>query len=239
MAPKLAACRRPEDQVPHSPPEPSAGPSAAAAAAIYIVAFVTGAIVMSFEMLGSRYLNPYFGSGIYTWAALISTVLIALMAGYFLGGALADRTASPTVLALTVIVGSLYLLALPSFAQVVLKFVLAAIDDIRLGSLMSALALMFFPVTFLGMYSPFAIRLLLRSAQRSGRVSGAVYGISTAGAIVGTLGTTFVLIPAIGSRAITLALGTLGLLAGLGLLALARRRAAATLVVIALAAPSV
>src|SRR5437762_13145961 len=101
--------------------------------AIYLVAFVTGAIVMSFEMLRSRYLNPYFGSGIYTWAALISTVLIALMAGYFLGGALADRTASPTVLALTVIVGSLYLLALPSFTQVVLEFVLAGIDDIRVG----------------------------------------------------------------------------------------------------------
>jgi len=48
--------------------------------------FVSGAIVMSFEMLGSRYLNPYFGSGIYTWASLISTVLIALTAGYFLGG---------------------------------------------------------------------------------------------------------------------------------------------------------
>ena len=31
---------------------------------IYVVAFVVGAIVMSFEMLGSRYLNPYFGSGI-------------------------------------------------------------------------------------------------------------------------------------------------------------------------------
>src|SRR5689334_20752675 len=69
-----------------------------AAAVIYVAAFVTGAIVMSFEMLGSRYLNPYFGSGIYTWAALISTVLIALTAGYFLGGWLADRTASAAVL---------------------------------------------------------------------------------------------------------------------------------------------
>jgi predicted membrane-bound spermidine synthase len=174
--------------------------------------------VMSFEMLGSRYLNPYFGSGIYTWAALISTVLIALTAGYFLGGALADRTASRAILALTVIAGSAYLLVLPSFAQPVLEFVLAAIDDIRMGSLLSALALMFLPVTFLGMYSPFAIRLLLRSAQHSGRVSGAVYGISTAGSIVGTLGTTFFLIPAIGSRAITLTLGAIGLTAGLLLL---------------------
>jgi len=226
--------------VQHPPIEPTPGsPHAAATAAIYAVAFVTGAIVMSFEMLGSRYLNPYFGSGIYTWAALISTVLIALTAGYFLGGTLADQTVSPALLALTVIIGSVYLLALPSFAQAVLEVVLAAIDDIRIGSLISALALMFFPVTLLGMYSPFAIRLLLRSAQRSGRVSGAVYGISTAGAIVGTLGTTFILIPAIGARAITLTLGTLGLLAGLLLLALARGRAAAVLVLIALAAPSV
>jgi spermidine synthase len=189
---------------------------------IYVVAFVSGAIVMSFEMLGSRYLNPYFGSGIYTWASLISTVLIALTAGYFLGGTLADRTASPVVLALTVIAGSSYLLALPSFAQAILEWVLAGIDDIRAGSLISALALMFVPVALLGMYSPFAIRLLLRSAQSSGRVSGAVYGVSTAGSIVGTLGTTFFLIPSIGSRAITLTLGAVGLVAGLGLLVLPR-----------------
>jgi spermidine synthase len=223
-------------QRPHA--ESTAGSShTAAAVMIYAAAFVTGAIVMSFEMLGSRYLNPYFGSGIYTWAALISTVLTALTAGYFLGGTLADRTASLAVLALTVIVGSLYLLALPSFAQAILEFVLAGVDDIRAGSLIAALALMFFPVTFLGMYSPFAIRLLLRSAQRSGRVSGAVYGISTAGAIVGTLGTTFFLIPTIGSRAITLTLGALGLAAGLALLALARlhRPAGSVLVVLALA----
>ena len=193
-----------------------------AAAVIYSVAFVTGAIVMSFEMLGSRYLNPYFGSGIYTWAALISTVLLALTLGYFLGGYLADRTASAAVLAMTVIVGSVYLLALPSFAQPVLEFVLAAIDDVRAGSLVSALAIMVFPVTFLGMYSPFAIRLLLRSAQNSGRVSGAVYGISTVGSIAGTLGTTFVLIPTIGSRAITIALGALGAVSGLALLGLSR-----------------
>ena len=220
----------------HSPAESTAG-SPTAAAVIYAVAFVTGAIVMGFEMLGSRYLNPYFGSGIYTWASLISTVLIALTAGYFLGGSIADRTPSPTVLALIVMVGSAYLLALPSFAQAVLEFVLASVDDIRAGSLISALALMLFPVTLLGMYSPFAIRLLLNSAERSGRVSGAVYGVSTAGSIVGTLGTTFLLIPAIGSRAITLSLGAAGLVSGLALLALARleRRASGAAAIILIA----
>jgi spermidine synthase len=196
--------------------------SRAFALLVYLVAFVTGALVMSFEMLGSRYLNPYFGSGIYTWAALIATVLAALCAGYFLGGWLADRRPSAAVLGTTVVIGSVYLLLLPLFSDRLLDALLASIEDIRTGSLISALAIMFFPVTFLGMYSPFAIRLLLRATQRSGTTSGMVYGISTAGAIVGTLGTTFVLIPAIGSRAITLSLGAAGVAAGLLLIAGAR-----------------
>jgi predicted membrane-bound spermidine synthase len=110
-----------------------------------------------------------------------------------------------------VAVGSIYLLVLPAFADPLLQFFVSAIDDIKLGSLAASLTIMFFPVTFLGMYSPFAIRLMLRSRQSSGVVSGTVYGVSTAGSIVGTLGTTFFLIPLIGSRAITLALGILGI----------------------------
>jgi predicted membrane-bound spermidine synthase len=189
-------------------------------ASLYFVAFITGAIVMSFEMLGSRYLAPYFGAGIYTWASLISTVLAALCAGYFLGGLIADRWPFPLVLGSTVTIGSIYLVVLPLFADPILQFLVWHIDDIRWGSLASALAIIWFPVTLLGMYSPFAIRLLLRSKHKSGVVSGAVYGVSTAGSILGTLGTTFVLIPLIGSRAITLALGIAGIAAGALLAAL-------------------
>jgi spermidine synthase len=209
------------------------------AALIYVVAFVTGTIVMSFEMLGSRYLNPYFGSGIYTWASLISTVLASLTVGYFIGGWLADRHPSPAVLGATILIGSVYLLFLPLFAQPLLELVLAGFDDVRTGSLAAAMAVMFFPVMFLGMYSPFAIRLLLQSPQRSGTVSGTVYGISTAGSIVGTLGTTFFLIPSMGSRNITLTLGAAGVLAGLVLVAVPyverHRRAAFNAVVTAVA----
>jgi spermidine synthase len=191
-------------------------------AGIYFVAFITGAIVMSFEMLGSRYLNPYFGSGIYTWAALISTVLAALTAGYFIGGLIADRTVSATMLGMIVGVASVYLLVLPSFADTILRFVLDTIDNVRIGSLYAAIAIMFLPVVLLGVYSPFAIRLVLRNTQRSGTVSGTVYGVSTAGSIAGTLGTTFFLIPTIGTRAITLWLGAVGIGGALLLLALDR-----------------
>ena len=208
---------------------------------IYGIAFVTGAIVMSFEMLGPRYLNPYFGSGIYTWASLISTVLMALTLGYFLGGWLADRTASLSVLAVTVLIASIYMLVLPSFATPLLEFLLGDIDDVRTGSLVASVAILLFPVTFFGMYSPFAIRLMLRSAQTSGTVSGTVYGVSTFGSIVGTLGTTFYLIPTIGTRAITLWLGAAGIACGLILLAMGRAErkagavAAALLIAIVLA----
>src|SRR5262249_61144989 len=133
---------------------------------IYFVAFVSGAMVMSFEMLGSRYLAPYFGSGIYTWAALISTVLAALCVGYFIAGSLADRRPSPGLLAATLAIGSAYLVLLPAFADPALEFFVWSIDDIALGGLAAALAIMFFPVTLLGMYSPFAIRLLLPSQQK-------------------------------------------------------------------------
>jgi spermidine synthase len=204
------------------------------AALIYLAAFVTGAIIMSFEMLGSRYLNPYFGSGIYTWASLISTVLAALCVGYLIGGVAADRYPSAAVLGATVLTGSAYILVLPLFSEALMEFVLGAVDDVKAGSLAAAFAILFFPVTFLGMYSPFGIRLLLRSAQSSGRVSGTVYGISTLGSIIGTLGTTFYLIPLMGTRAITLTLGVAGILSGLMLMALPRFTRAAAAFALAL-----
>src|ERR1043165_4954591 len=210
--------------------------SPAFAAAIYLVAFITGAIVMSFEMLGSRYLNPYFGSGIYTWASLISTVLAALCAGYFIGGMAADRYPSASVLGVTVLIGSAYILVLPLFSEALMEAVLAAFDDVKSGSLAAAFVILFFPVTFLGMYSPFGIRLLLHSAHSSGRVSGTVYGVSTLGSIVGTLGTTFILIPPIGTRAITLPLGIAGIVSGLLLITLPKLRRGALLLALALVA---
>ena len=134
-----------------------------------MVALVTGAIVMSFEMLGSRYLNPYFGNGIYTWAALISTVLAALTAGYFLGGLIGDRTVSAAVLGGIVGLASVYLLALPSFAGAILDLVLDTVDDVRVGSLYAALSIMFLPVRKRRAKSGWRAALRGRGALDNGR----------------------------------------------------------------------
>jgi hypothetical protein len=175
----------------------------AAAISIYGNAFVVGGVLMGFEMLGSRYLYPYFGGGIGTWAGLISTVLCALAIGYFAGGAIVDRYPTLRVLALAIAVAAGYLALVPPNADRVMAGLLQALGAGPAGILAAAAALLLLPLSLLGMLSPIAIRLLIQSTEESGRISGLVYGISTIGSVFGTLFTTFTLIPALGSRAIT------------------------------------
>jgi len=171
--------------------------------AVYVNSFVVGAVIMGFEMLGSRYLYPYFGGGIGTWAALISTVLCALALGYLVGGVVIDRYPSPRVVAWGTASAAAYLAMVPSSSDPALSLIVSVIGDGPVGTLIASAALLLLPLSLLSMFSPVAIRLLLRSTEQSGRVAGVVYGISTVGSIFGTLFTTFELIPTLGSRSIT------------------------------------
>jgi len=172
-------------------------------ALILLVVFVVGGVLMGLEMLGSRFLYPYFGGGIGTWAALISTVLYALAIGYFAGGALVDRHPSPMVIAGSIGVAALYLVGIPTFVDGVMQAILDSYGYGMGAVLLAAALLLALPVGLLGMLSPVAVRLLLRQASSAGRVAGAVYGVSAVGNVAGILLTTFALIPSIGSRAIT------------------------------------
>lgn len=181
--------------------QPLAG--AIAIAAILANAFFVGAVLMGFEMLGSRYLFPYFGGGIDTWAGLIATVLAALTIGYLAGGHFVDRYPSPRVIAATSALAACYLALVPATADAAMAWILDHLGVGPAGILTAAAALLLLPLSFLGTFSPVAIRLLLRSTHHTGRIAGLVYGMSTIGNIFGTLFTTFTLIPTIGSRAIT------------------------------------
>ena len=166
-------------------------------------AFFVGSVLMGFEMLGSRYLFPYFGGGIGTWAGLISTVLAALTIGYLAGGAVVDRHPSPRVITTSCAVAAAYLALVPMSADALMSAILNGIGDGPSGILVASACLLLVPLSFLGTFSPVAVRLLLRSTEETGRIAGLVYGISTIGNIFGTLFTTFCLIPTIGSREIT------------------------------------
>ena len=170
---------------------------------IYLNAFMVGAVVMGFEMLGSRYLFPYFGGGIDTWAGLISTVLVALTVGYLVGGSVVDRYPSPRVIAVSIAIAALCLALVPSTADHLMSSILESVGAGPVGILLASTTLLLFPLSLLGTFSPVAVRLQTRSTTESGRTSGLIYGISTIGNVFGTLFTTFVLIPTLGSRKIT------------------------------------
>ncbi len=188
--------------------------STAAYRSMYLHALVLGFVLMGFEMLGSRYLNPYFGGGIGTWASLISTVLAALMVGYLAGGHLVDRHPSARVCGVLVLASGVYLLVVPRVADGVIELTMRRCGDGAAGVLAAAMLLFFVPSALLGTFSPFGVRLLLTSPERGGRVAGWVYGVSTIGNILGTLVTAFVLIPSIGVRAITQIFGLVVLASG-------------------------
>src|SRR5271154_1464963 len=138
---------------------------------IYAVAFVVGSVLMGFEMLGSRYLFPYFGGGIGTWAALISVVLCALAIGYFAGGAFVDRYHSSRIIAAAILIAAIYLALVPAAADGVMSQILNSMGDGPSAILLASAALLLVPLSLLGMFSPVAVGLLTRSAEESGSVA--------------------------------------------------------------------
>ena len=159
------------------------------------VVLIAGAVLMALEILGSRVLAPSYGSSVYVWGSLISTFLIALSAGYALGGKLADRRPSPGFLSMLLAIGAVLILPCVIWAPRILAAIGRAGWDPRWGALLAACVLFLPPSVVLGMVTPFAVRLRIRGTETAGAVAGGYSALSTAGSIAGTLATTFFLIP--------------------------------------------
>ena len=158
-----------------------------------IIVFICGACVMILELVGARLLAPYLGTSIYVWASLIGIILGALSLGYWLGGRLADRKPEYVYLAAVILIGAVYIGLIPLFKDVVLR--LSALGGIKVGSIISASFLFIAPSVFLGMVSPYALRLKIKSLKTSGNTAGNLYALSTLGSISGTFLAGFYLIP--------------------------------------------
>ncbi len=174
---------------------------------LFLLIFLSGFALMGFEMLGSRYLNPYFGSGITTWACLISVVLFAMMVGYTVGGIVADRSREIWIVSSVLSAVGTYLILVAFFANRVMESIMLSAGYDFWGIMLAAVVLTFFPVAFLAALSPFFVRLLLKKLEYGGRITGAVYGVSTMGNVLGTLVTVFVFIPNVGTSRITVVFG--------------------------------
>jgi hypothetical protein len=174
------------------------------AAALVVADVATlGFVTLGFEMVASRILTPLFGSDIYTWATIISIVVGGLMAGYFVGGFVADRLGSFLVAAAIKLASAAYLIFITLIADTGLEAFLEGIPNDTTALFVSGWIVCFPPLFVLGMYSPLSVRLLLREPEDAGKISGGLFAISSLGNIVGIIVTTFFLIPSIGTRAIT------------------------------------
>lgn len=161
---------------------------------LLLTVFITGASVLIIELIGTRVLAPFFGSGIYTWSALISVTLAALSLGYALGGKLVDKNPRPGLLFHICFIAGTWTLLTPWAATILLPL-FAHLTDIRLAVLLSSTALFSPNLFLLGMACPFAIRLFSRDYKALGTTSGLVFSISTLGSLLGALFAGFYLVP--------------------------------------------
>lgn len=192
-------------------------------AALLAIGFLLGVTLMGVEMAAIRMMTPYFGSGIEIWAAMISTVMLSLMAGYYLGGMVADRAPRTDVLGGAIVLAGLFVLIIPSISTPLLDWTLQTVGYDVGATLLGSIVLMVVPMTLLSFFSPYAVRLLLSDAQHGGRVAGSVYSITTVGNIVGTLGTALLLMRFFGSQHIMYIFGGAIILLGLVLVGLRSR----------------
>ncbi|MFC1623100.1 fused MFS/spermidine synthase [Patescibacteria group bacterium] len=165
-----------------------------------IAVFVCGAVVMVFELVGSRILGPYFGTSIFVWTSLIGIVLGSLSLGYYYGGRLADRSPHIKNLALVIFLAAVFVGLVATLKGVFLTFLVSHIPGIKISSIIASIVL-FAPVgVLLGMVSPYAAKIKLDDLNSSASTIGSLYAISTLGSIFGTFLAGFYLIPHFGTN---------------------------------------
>lgn len=160
-----------------------------------IVVFLCGAVVMAYEIIGSRILGPYVGTSMQVWSSIIGIMLLSLSIGYYSGGRIADRYPNYRTLALIIGGAGLFILVTLLFKGRLLVFLLHSIESIHVVSILSSLLLFSVPALLLGMVSPFAARLKIKDPKTSGATVGSLYALSTVGSIAGTFLAGFYLIP--------------------------------------------
>ena len=206
---------------------------------IELVAFVVGAASLGTEIAAARLMAPWFGASTIVWANTIATVLVALSAGYFVGGRLADRDPTLPGLSRLVMMAAVLLAVVPFISGPFLRTSVDALDSVSagafVGSLLAVGVLIAAPVVLLGAVAPYAVRLSVSSVEEAGRVTGRLYAISTLGSLAGVFAAALVLIPFAGTRRTFLFFAAL--LAIVAALGIARRAAIALpLLVLALMA---
>jgi spermidine synthase len=164
-----------------------------------LTVFLCGALVMVYEIIGSRILSPFIGTSTYVWTSLIGVILAALSMGYWLGGRAADRNPTLKILAFVIFLAGGFVALTTLVKDIVLSFISSAPTGLEIKSLLAGV-LLFAPASVaLGFVTPYAVKLKMAALADSGKTVGRLFAFSTIGSIAGTFAAGFFLIPFVGS----------------------------------------
>jgi MFS family permease len=213
VEPEQAAAPAPEStaKAPRTTTDlPTALPGPAAAALVFVAA---GAVLM-LEILAVRLLAPYVGLTLETTTSIIGAALAGIAVGAAIGGYLADRTNTKLLVVGLLIGGGLLTLLTVPIVRWLGPGARGSGDLAALGitviSLVPAAAV-------LSAVSPAVAHLQLHDLRASGTVVGRLSAWATAGALLGTFGAGFVVIPLLPVGTAVLVIGLALILAGIAL----------------------
>ncbi len=169
-----------------------------------LTVFLAGLTTLAVEFIASRLLQTVYGSSNLVWANVIGLVLLALSAGYYLGGRWADQDPRPERFYALICLAAYSAVVALLLAGLWVRPAAAALAAANLGAIGGTLAasalILVAPVTLLGAITPFAIRLSVNDISRAGRISGRLYAVSTCGSLAGAYLPVLVAIPLAGTR---------------------------------------
>ena len=201
------------------------GPVAAA------LVFGSSAAVLVVELVALRLLAPYLGLTLETNTVVIGVALTAIAVGSWWGGRLADLVPARRLIGPLLLVSGVTVAATPFLVR------LAAESADGSMLLLAAGLTLFVPGALLSAVTPAVTKLRLSSIAETGTVVGRLSGIGTAGAVVGTVVTGFVLVSRVPVTGIMVGLGLALVVAAVAVearLRLVRGAAGASLVLVAL-----
>ena len=163
----------------------------------YIIAFFTGGALLSFELFTTRLLDPYFGHSFIVWSATIGTTMGGILMGYFLAQKLIGWYSNlKRVIFIKLIILGVVIFALPFYSDLLLTTLVNV--NIHIGILVSTVLINLPLFTLISAFTPVIIQVVTGEVEKTGMVSGVIYGLSTFGGVFLMLVSGILLLPNIG-----------------------------------------
>jgi spermidine synthase len=181
---------------------------------------VSGFTALAYEVIWTRALLRYLYNSTYAFTAMLAVFLLGLAIGSLIYTWIAQRKVRPVIVfaVLEVGVGIGFAASLLMFEQLG-PLSNAIVGDMRtsFGDSMLMLAvrsalILLVPAICLGATVPVATEIFVSNLTQTGTAVGRVYGVNTVGAILGSIGAAFVLIPGLGMQHALMLLITINLL---------------------------